>query len=258
MSVQYPIDASRAATLMRCRRVCEEEVPFMFIKSKLACAVAGAALAVAVVAAPASASTVVSFETPVPNGGYEYNSLSPFPGPNGNFTSPTAEGVSFTGLSGIQANGSAWGFTNAPDGVQTAFLQIYSGFPANPGSITFSLPTVTNQPYRLVFDVESRPGYGGNAYTVNAGSTSQIFGAPSTTSWSTETLFFTALSNSTNFAISINIPRIVTDNSIGVDAISITATPLPSTWTMLIAGFVALGFFAYRGAKKGSAAVAAA
>jgi hypothetical protein len=35
-------------------------------------------------------------------------------------------------------------------------------------------------------------------------------------------------------------------------------TPLPSTWTMLIAGFVGLGFVAYRGKKKGSAAIAAA
>jgi hypothetical protein len=35
-------------------------------------------------------------------------------------------------------------------------------------------------------------------------------------------------------------------------------TPLPSTWTMLIAGFVGLGFFAYRGSKKGSAAIAVA
>jgi HpiC1 cyclase len=42
------------------------------------------------------------------------------------------------------------------------------------------------------------------------------------------------------------------------DNVSLTATPLPSTWTMLIAGFVGLGFFAYRATKKGSAAVAAA
>ena len=33
----------------------------------------------------------------------------------------------------------------------------------------------------------------------------------------------------------------------------LSATPLPSTWTMLIAGFVGLGFFAYRGTKKNSA-----
>jgi hypothetical protein len=37
-----------------------------------------------------------------------------------------------------------------------------------------------------------------------------------------------------------------------------SVTPLPSTWTMLIAGFVALGFFAYRGSKNKTAAVAAA
>ena len=35
-------------------------------------------------------------------------------------------------------------------------------------------------------------------------------------------------------------------------------TPLPSTWTMLIAGFVGLGIFGYRGARKGSSAFAAA
>ncbi|MGO9327852.1 MAG: hypothetical protein ACLQJ0_07015 [Steroidobacteraceae bacterium] len=39
---------------------------------------------------------------------------------------------------------------------------------------------------------------------------------------------------------------------------TVGATPLPSTWTMLIAGFAGLGFFAYRGTKKNSAAIAAA
>ncbi len=38
----------------------------------------------------------------------------------------------------------------------------------------------------------------------------------------------------------------------------LTATPLPSTWTMLIVGFLGLGFFAYRGTKQGSAAITAA
>jgi hypothetical protein len=40
--------------------------------------------------------------------------------------------------------------------------------------------------------------------------------------------------------------------------LGVAATPLPSTWTMLIAGFLGLGFLAYRGSKKGSAAIAAA
>ena len=43
------------------------------------------------------------------------------------------------------------------------------------------------------------------------------------------------------------------------DNVSLTATtPLPSTWTMLIAGFVGLGFLAYRGTKKNAAALATA
>jgi hypothetical protein len=40
--------------------------------------------------------------------------------------------------------------------------------------------------------------------------------------------------------------------------VGVEATPLPSTWTMLIAGFLGLGFFAYRGSKKNATAIAAA
>ncbi len=47
-------------------------------------------------------------------------------------------------------------------------------------------------------------------------------------------------------------------DSVTITPLSDTAAPLPSTWTMLIAGFAGLGFFAYRGTKKNSAAIAAA
>ena len=39
--------------------------------------------------------------------------------------------------------------------------------------------------------------------------------------------------------------------------IGVAATPLPSTWFMLLSAFVGLGFFIYRGSKKGSALSAA-
>jgi hypothetical protein len=39
---------------------------------------------------------------------------------------------------------------------------------------------------------------------------------------------------------------------------SVAATPLPSTWTMLIAGFIGLGYFAYRGKKDRSVSLSAA
>ena len=38
----------------------------------------------------------------------------------------------------------------------------------------------------------------------------------------------------------------------------VTPTPLPSTWTMLIAGLAGLGFFAYHGTKKNGAVLSAA
>jgi hypothetical protein len=42
------------------------------------------------------------------------------------------------------------------------------------------------------------------------------------------------------------------DDSTALTA-TISSTPLPSTWTMLIAGFVGCGFFAFRGTKKNAA-----
>lgn len=44
----------------------------------------------------------------------------------------------------------------------------------------------------------------------------------------------------------------------GHELLTITATPLPSTWLSLLSGFVGIGFFAYRGTKKRNAALAAA
>jgi hypothetical protein len=54
-----------------------------------------------------------------------------------------------------------------------------------------------------------------------------------------------------------NGPEALTLDSINIE-ISSAATPLPSTWLMLLSGFVGLGFFAYRGTKKNAAALAAA
>ena len=39
---------------------------------------------------------------------------------------------------------------------------------------------------------------------------------------------------------------------------TVTATPLPSTWTMMLIGLAGFGFFAFRGSKKASAVLAAA
>jgi hypothetical protein len=45
---------------------------------------------------------------------------------------------------------------------------------------------------------------------------------------------------------------------IGTGTGSLTTTPLPSTWMMLLSGFLGFGFFAYRGINKSVVAVVAA
>jgi hypothetical protein len=49
-----------------------------------------------------------------------------------------------------------------------------------------------------------------------------------------------------------------TGATFGSESGSLTTTPLPSTWLMLLGGLVGLGFFVYRGPKKNAAALAAA
>jgi hypothetical protein len=52
---------------------------------------------------------------------------------------------------------------------------------------------------------------------------------------------------------------IVPGNQLVLDVTtSPTATPLPSTWLMLLSGFLGLGVFACRGTKKNTVAIAAA
>jgi hypothetical protein len=71
-----------------------------------------------------------SFEIPALSSGYQYN------------PSATGIGWTFSGNSGIQRNGSAWGAAPAPNGTQTAFIQGTSSLTQtlslNAGSYTLS------------------------------------------------------------------------------------------------------------------------
>ena len=46
-------------------------------------------------------------------------------------------------------------------------------------------------------------------------------------------------------------------NPVDFELTAVSATPLPSTWLMLLSGFVGLGFFAYRGTTKRTSLAAA-
>lgn len=202
---------------------------------------------------PARAAVVLSFESPSLGSGstaFAYNSTAPYGSAPHYFTGPV-DGVSFSGMSGIQANGSAWGFSAAPDGTQTAFLQGYSGAYPQGASISFSsslFSLVSGQQYDLTFYVEGRAYQGGSPYTVDIGVGSNSFGAPVTSSWTKESILFTA--GASPDTISFNVAaQSNRDISIGLDKISISAVPEPSTWAMIVLGFFGVGFVAYR--KKG-------
>jgi hypothetical protein len=70
---------------------------------------------------------------------------------------------------------------------------------------------------------------------------------------------FTGTAQSPTFLLG-SFPGVYTDSTgaIATALITISPTPLPSTWLMLLSGFVGLGFFAYRGSRKNPVALAAA
>ncbi len=80
---------------------------------------------------PASSLVNASFEIPALGGGYQYDPASP------------GVGWTFSGPSGIQTNGSAFGALPAPDGTQTAFIQATGGLTQtlslNAGTYTLAL-----------------------------------------------------------------------------------------------------------------------
>jgi hypothetical protein len=82
----------------------------------------------------------------------------------------------------------------------------------------------------------------------NGGAGSSVFGPQ----------VYTGLESAPVFAPGTFVGFSDQDNGLSGVLTVTTVTPLPPAWTMLIAGFVGLGFLAYRGAKKNTAVFAAA
>jgi len=137
------------------------------------------------------------------------------------------------------------------------------------GAVTFLSLTVTN-PNPLLFGLSFSPSdikffkYDGGTLTLSSDSPT-----PKTL---TNAAYITIGINGFGFLnpaadvwYSLSGLRDAVTSSGGPDSVTIqqiretvTTTPLPSTWTMLIAGVVGLGFLAYRGSKKRTAVIASA
>jgi choice-of-anchor C domain-containing protein len=143
-----------------------------------------------------------------------------------------------------------------------------------PGGVSQTISGLTpNAFYKVSFDLAGNPAGGPALKTlgvvVGIGSAVPFaFNAASTNltnmGWTLESFTFQALSTSelltftsTTTANSGN-GTFPTAFGPALDNVSVSATPLPSTWSMLIAGFVGLGLIAYRGTRKNRTATATA
>jgi hypothetical protein len=147
-------------------------------------------------------------------------------------------------------------------------------------TVTFELPESPSNPGLLTdgFDVKDVSAHdtsvatnvtNGSSSTSTGGSSDEILFSDA--SGGTETIsdtsswfydVFSTLDTGAYFTGTTSNPTFVpgTYTGAGGESLTITnlsATPLPTTWTMLLAGIIGLGWFAYRGRKTGGAVAVA-
>lgn len=220
------------------------------IKNRLCTGVAFAVAFAAGIAVPLHGAQAVTL---VNNGSFETGSSNDG---NSGFTTLSAGDLSITGWTIVSGTvdwiGSYW----TPAGGSRSLDM--NGL--NPGKIGQALNgLVINQNYTVSFEMAGNPAGGPNPKTLSAGvggDPSFSFDASNTSlsnmGWTLESFTFKATSSmetlwfaSTTAGFSGN-ETYPTAFGPALDNVSVSATPLPSTWLMLLSGFVGLGFFAYR------------
>jgi hypothetical protein len=168
------------------------------------------------------------------NGGFE----------TGNFTGWTANAVSFPmAVNTVQVNSGN-------------FAAQIAGFSSGPDTLTQVVADTAAQSYNLSFARYIGNGGPINSLNVTWNGTS-VFSElnPGTYNiYQTFTVSVVGTGSDTLVFTTANDPSVTYLDDVSLTAS--TATPLPSTWLMLLSGFVGLGFFAYRGSKKNAVAAA--
>ena len=127
------------------------------------------------------------------------------------------------------------------------------------GTDSYTVTGLTvGQTYDLSYLYGGRTSGGPDSLNVSFGGTSLALDSGSVGVWTPNNFMITATAISENLVFQSNNLGGLPSFGNEITNVSLTATPLPATWTMLIAGFAGLGFFAYRGAKKRSTDLAAA
>ena len=102
---------------------------------------------------PQTPTLIQMLTSPLPSGGI-VNGGFETPATNSYVYNPTGGSWTFSVSAGVQRNGSAWGAPNAPDGVQTAFLQ--AGPTGGNGTISQSIYVPANGTYTVSFQAALR------------------------------------------------------------------------------------------------------
>ncbi|HYD36587.1 MAG TPA: hypothetical protein VEA60_03180, partial [Allosphingosinicella sp.] len=117
-----------------------------------------------------------SFESPDLGNGYQYN--------------PSVPGITFSPMSGITSNNTAWGFPDAPHGDQVGFIQSY-GWGA--GQITHEIGGLTvGTVYTVKFRLAARPSTGGTRIGVTVSGNTLGFISPIPMAFTEYSMSFTA------------------------------------------------------------------
>lgn len=150
-----------------------------------------------------------------------------------------SNGWTFNSASGVARNGSAWGFTSAPDGVQVAFLQT-AGIAGMVSQDITGLNIGTA--YFISFYAAQRPGYGLNPVDVRLGGSPLGIYTPSSTNFQLFTTSSIVASASTMTLSFTGVGALGSDRDTGIDGVGIFAQQVPEPTALALMPFGLLGF----------------
>jgi choice-of-anchor C domain-containing protein len=192
---------------------------------------------------------------PFTNGSFESGSFTAAPYDTLGFGSTAITGW-VVGLNSIDWVGSYWQPGQGNRSVDLSGNDL--------GAISQTFDTTPGQQYQVAFLLAGNPDNGPTIKSLGAGVTIEIPFSFNTTGfdrsnmgWTPESFTFIAAGTASTLTFTSttccssdpNFPRAFGP---ALDAVSVTATPEPSTWAMMILGFMGVGFLAYR-RKQGSA-----
>src|SRR6185437_2451924 len=233
----------------------------MLMKKKLIASVAFATTLLAGAFVPLSGAQAVSYFQNFNDTGFEGAIFGSAPGDNNNekYVDPTIQfyqAADFAGwtFSGSGNPGSTFfqAFNRTTSFSDGAILLNENG----PGTASYTVTGLApNSPFQLSFLVygDNRPrGQWGLNVSVNGGAPvlySGVIGAAGSNPGTIETL--SPFSDNSGSAILLFAQTgSVGEGSPIIDDVSVSQTPLPATWLMLLSSLLGLGFFTYRGTKN--------